>query len=161
MKIIKILVGILVTPLLALGAVYLYAGFHDGPLALIPGGPLVAGELVGDPVADWGFAKSVEEIELQLDGTSRSRTTWILVNDQGAFVPCSLGFPPGKEWHLAADLDGGATVRILGKRYAVTLNRVQDAGLQTQLKKLAAVKYDGGPPGDGETWFFRLEPDSV
>ncbi len=151
MKLVKILVGVLATPLLVLGVVYLLAGFNDGPLAVIPGGSLVAGELVTEPVTDWGFAKSVEEIELQLDGGGRSRTTWILVNDRGAFIPCSLGFPPGKEWHLVADKDGRATVRISGKRYAVTLKRVQDEALRSTLKKLAAAKYSGGPPGESET----------
>jgi len=161
MKIVKILVGILLAPLLALGGVYVLAGFNDGPWAVIPGGPLVAGELVGDPVTDWGFARSIEEIELQLDGGDRSRTTWILVNDQGAFIPCSLGFPPGKEWHLTADQDGRAIVRISGKRYPVTLKRVQDEALRAGLKKLAAAKYSGGPPGESETWFFRLDPGSA
>src|SRR5262245_37456151 len=75
------------------------ARFHDGPLGPIPGGALASGELVSQPVGDWSFAKDVKEIELQLDAQDTSRTTWILVNEGQAYVPCSLGFPPMKSWH--------------------------------------------------------------
>ena len=43
MKIIRILVGIVISLLVLGAAAYVLAGFHDGPLAVIPGGPLVAG----------------------------------------------------------------------------------------------------------------------
>src|SRR5215468_7015604 len=78
---------------------YFGARLHDGPLGPIPGGPLKAGELVSEPVANWSFVKDVGEIELQLDSQQRSRTTWIFFLDDKAYVPCSLGYPPGKTWH--------------------------------------------------------------
>ena len=106
------------------------ARFHDGPLGLIPGGPLAAGELVAEPVADWSFAKDTGEIELQLASQSRSRTVWFFVLDGKGYVPCSLGFPPGKSWHHQAVVDGRATLRIDGKRYLVTLTKLDDAVAQ-------------------------------
>src|SRR5688572_7481830 len=110
--------------------VFFGARFHDGPLGPIPGGPLAAGELVAEPVADWSFVKDTGEIELQLDSQNRSRITWIFFLDGKAYVPCSLGFPPGKNWHQQAARDGSATLRIDGKRYPVTLTKLDDAVVQ-------------------------------
>ncbi len=162
MGIIKVFGGIIVVLVLSVGILFLGARFHDGPLALIPGGPLVSGELVEEPVADWSFATSIDLIEFQLAADSTSRTTWILVNDGKAYIPCSLGFPPGKDWHLRADKDGRATIRVLGKRYDVTLDRIDDAPLSEKLVSIVAEKYDGGPPGGtSQVWFFALNPPSA
>lgn len=158
----KILKGLgIVVFLIAVGvaALFAFARFHDGPIALIPGGPLLKGELVTAPVADWSFAKDVPEIELQLAYQKTSRTTWVLVKDGAAYVPCSLAFPPGKRWYKDADQDGAATVRIEGKLYPVTLVRVKDDALRKELGQVALSKYmNGARPPEGEVWFFALEP---
>jgi hypothetical protein len=154
-KILGILVALLV---IAVGALFVGARFHDGPLALIPGGPLVSGELVAAPVSDWSFATAIPEIELQLAYEDSSRVTWILVNEGAAFIPASLSFPPGKRWHKAADQNGAAIVRIQGKRYPVTLKRVQDPALEDRLKQTVVGKYTNVPPNDAGVWFFALEP---
>lgn len=162
----RIFKGLLVLVVLlgiAVGALFAGARYHDGPIALIPGGPLVAGELVTAPVADWSFAKDVNEIEMQLAYENSSRTTWILVKGGAAYIPCSLDFPPGKRWYKAADQNGAATVRIQGKLYPVTLVRVKD---EAQIKEIGAVALDkylkGRPPsGPGGVWFFKLEPRSA
>jgi hypothetical protein len=159
-KIFKGLVILVVLLVVAVGGLFAYARFHDGPLALIPGGPLVAGELVTTPVADWSFATDVQEIELQLAYESTSRTTWILVKDGAAYIPASLSFPPGKRWHKAADQNGAATVRIQGKLYPVTMARVKDEALAASLVDVVRGKYPSPPPGDGGVWFFKLEPRS-
>jgi len=157
-RILKVL-GVLVVLLgVAIGALFVGARFHDGPLALIPGGPLVAGELVAGPVTDWSFAAAVPEIELQLAYQDSSRITWILVNEGVAFIPASLSYPPGKRWHKAADQNGAAIVRIQGKRYPVTLKRVQDPALEGNLKTTVVGKYQNVPSGEGGVWFFKLEP---
>jgi hypothetical protein len=154
-KILKILAGCLGVVAVLLAGVFIAARFHDGPLGMVPGGALVAGEIVAAPVGDWKFA-DVDTIEMQLDGESTSRTTWILVNERRAFIPASLSFPPGKRWHKAADANGAAWLRINGQRYAVTLTRVHDDALQAQLKGAVGKKYGGGPPGDGGVWFFEV-----
>ncbi len=153
----KILGGIVAALLLLVAGVFFAARFHDGPLALIPGGSLSSGELVSSPVPDWSFAESVETIELQLVEDDTSRTTWILVSDGRGFIPCSLGFPPGKSWHLRADQDGRAIIRILGKRYPVTLKRLSNSTLEPELEAIVSSKYGGGPPGDAGVWFFAVE----
>jgi hypothetical protein len=140
----------------ARAAGYFGARLHDGPLGPIPGGPLRAGELEGEPVGDWSFAKDVPEIELQLDSQSRSRTVWILVHDAQAYVPCSLGFPPGKTWYVHAANDGRATLRIAGRRYPVTLTRVEDDSLAQALRAEVARKYPRVPPTDAGVWLFRV-----
>ena len=157
MRFLKILGGIVVVLALLVAILFLGARLHDGPLALIPGGPLVAGELVAEPIADWGFAEAIPEIELQLAGDDTSRTVWILVRDGQAYVPASLGFPPGKTWHRRADKDGSTILRIEGKRYPVSLKRISNAQVEDDLKGIVGTKYDGGPPGDSEVWFFAVE----
>jgi hypothetical protein len=143
---------------LALALLFAGARYHDGPLALVPGGPLVAGEWVTEPVADWSFASDAAEIELQLVEPPRSRTVWIVVEGGEAFVPCSLDFPPLKDWYRDAERDGRAILRIAGKLYPVSLQRVHDTALLGSLVTRASEKYGGGPPGSepSRVWFFRV-----
>jgi hypothetical protein len=135
-------------------AVALGARLHDGPLGPLPGGALVAGPLVTHPVPDWTFAASIAEIELQLDAQNRSRTVWVLVHQGKAYVPAATAFPPGKTWHRAALEDGRATLRIDGKRYPVTLAKVEDETVTAAVREVAGRKYGAGP--GGEIWLFSV-----
>ena len=158
-KIVKGLVYLVVAVVLLIGGLFVGARFHDGPLGVIPGGPLMAGELVSQPPADWSFAATPPEIQMQLAYENTSRTTWIFVVDSVAYIPASLSYPPGKRWHKAADQNGEAFVRIEGKRYPVTLKRVQDEALETKLKQAVAAKYpQAAQVGSGGVWFFKIEP---
>ena len=78
-------VGVVVV---AIGAVFIAARFHDGPLGIIAGGPLVKGELVTGPEPDWTFAHDIPTVEFQLLSPARSRTTWILELDGRIYIPC-------------------------------------------------------------------------
>ena len=149
---IRILAGIVA--LIAL--LFVGARFHDGPLGPIPGGPLVSGELVRERIDDWSFAKDVQEIELQLDSERRSRTVWLVVLENQAFVPCSLGFPPGKSWYRQAALDGRATLRIEGRRHPVVLTKTEDPALAEALRMEVQRKYGRVPPGESEIWVFQV-----
>jgi hypothetical protein len=138
---------------------YYGARLHDGPLGPIPGGPLRGGEAVTEPVTDWTFAKDTGEIELQLESQDRSRTVWFFVMDGKAFVPCSLTTPPGKTWHKEAVVDGRATLRIDGKRYPVTLTKLDDVTAQQMSESVRAEltrKYKRLPPGEGGAWLFQV-----
>jgi hypothetical protein len=156
MSLVRWLLGIVVAVALLVGLVVLGARFHDGPLGPLPGGPLRAGERVVEPVADWSFAADVAEVELQLDSEDRSRTTWILVRDGKAYVPCSLGYPPGKRWYRDAVEDGRATLRIDGRLYPVTLVKRDDPALAEPLRGEVARKYARTPPGDAPVWIFEV-----
>jgi hypothetical protein len=139
--------------------VFMGARMHDGPLGPIPGGPLEAGELVGEPVPSWSFVKDVGEVELQLESQARSRTTWIFLLGDKAYVPCSLGFPPGKRWHEDAAADGRAVLRIEGKRYPVTLTRLDDAVVREMGEAVRAEltrKYGELPPSESGAWIFEV-----
>jgi hypothetical protein len=152
-------VRLVLTAAVLVGLLFLAARFHDGPLGPIPGGALRSGAEVTEPVGDWSFAKDVGEIELQLASQDTSRTTWILVFDGQAYVPCSLGFPPGKRWHRQAAVDGRATLRIEGRRYPVTLTKLDDAEVQKMESTLRAEvtrKYGQVPPGEAGVWLFRV-----
>ena len=83
---------------------------------------------------------------------------WILVDQEGrAFVPCAIGAPPGKRWHLAAETDGRSIIRVEGKRYPVTLTRVADPALFGSLVSVVEDKYPPPPgAGDAESWFFSI-----
>jgi hypothetical protein len=150
---------------IALGAlalvalVFLGARLHDGPLGPIPGGALEDGPEVAEPIGDWSFAKEIGEIELQLAAQRTSRTTWILVHEGEAYVPCSLGFPPGKRWHEQAARDGRAILRIEGRRYPVTLTRLDDAAaaeLEPVMRAEVNRKYGQPPPTDAGVWIFHV-----
>jgi hypothetical protein len=133
-------IGILVAAIvLLIAAVAIGARFSDGPVALLPGGPLTSGEWVEGGRIDWSFATDIEEIEFESGG--RSRTTWILVHEGEAYIPCSLSFPPGKSWH----------------QEILELVKVEDEALFASLAAIVETKYTA-PPGGGEAWFFHIAP---
>jgi len=151
------IIGFLLACVVVLPVVVAFgARFHDGPVGLFPGGPLEAGTLVENPVTDWNFAQAENTIELQLLSQQRSRTTWILVHDGAAFIPCAIGFPPGKTWHQHAVQDGRAVLRIEGQRYPVTLERVEDPELSAALAAIVKDKYGRSPPAGEGVWYFRV-----
>jgi len=160
MKILRWIAGLLLALAVLLLAVMGLARQSDGPWAFFPGGPLESGELVASTPLDWtGFA-GVELIEMQLLEPPTSRTTWILVREGAAYIPCSLDFPPFKRWHEQALEDGRALLRIEGRRYPVELERVSDEALVRALEGEVLEKYGGGPVSPGRAWFFRVRPRS-
>ena len=164
MTVLRWLVRIVAALVALIALVYFGARFHDGPLGPIPGGPLAAGEVVSEPVADWSFAKDTGEIELQLDSQRQSRTVWFFVLDGKAYVPCSLGYPPGKTWHKQAVVNGSATLRIDGKRYPVTLTKLDDTIAQQMGDAVRAEltrKYGQLPPSEGGAWLFQVTARSA
>jgi hypothetical protein len=152
--IVRLVIGVAVLA----GATFFGARFLDGPLGPIPGGPLESGVMVSGPVGDWSFATDVPEIALQLESQSRSRTTWILVHEGKAYIPASTEYPPGKTWHRLALEDGRATLRIDGKRYRVTLAKIEDAAVVSAVREVASRKYPSRPPGDA--WLFQVSSRS-
>ena len=75
MRILRWLAGAIGVVVLSLVALVIGARFGDGPLAIIPGGPLEAGELVTGAEPDWTFARDIAEMEFQLVEPPRSRVT--------------------------------------------------------------------------------------
>jgi hypothetical protein len=81
MRILKWLGGIFAALVLAFVLLVFVAGFGDGPTAILPGGPLVAGELQTGPEPDWSFARDIPVMEFQLVEPPESRTIWLQVVD--------------------------------------------------------------------------------
>src|SRR5262249_7429147 len=142
------------------GVGYYGPRLHDGPLGMIPGGPLEAGGVVREPVADWAFAKDQREIELQLDSQRQSRTVWFFVLDGKGYVPCSLGFPPGQIWHRQAVVNGAARLRIEGRLYPVMLTKLDDTIVQqmSDLVRAELTRKDTKlPPNQASgVWLFQV-----
>jgi hypothetical protein len=157
MRFLRLLSRLLLGFVALVAALFLSARWIDGPMGPIPGGPLKSGSLVAEAVPDWSFATRVETIELELLADGRSRTVWILVDQDRAFIPCAIGAPPGKRWHLEAETDGRSMIRIEGNRYPVTLTRVLDPTLLSSLVSVVSDKYPPPPGAEGaESWFFSI-----
>jgi hypothetical protein len=134
------------------------ARLSDGPLGFFPGGPLEAGPLVPSEGVDWAFAARVNTIELQLLQPPRSRTVWVVHEEGALYIPCGLpNFRLWKRWPHEAMKDGRAVVRIEGKRYPVTIERVEDPSRVARVLERVSAKY-GTDPGaqDRGVWVFRV-----
>ena len=160
--------GYVVVAFVAAIALFLVAArFHDGPLAMVAGGPLEAGELVAvPPEPDWAFTRDIPTVELQLISPARSRTTWILEVDGRIYVPCA--YPNNvigriwKQWPVEAERDGRAIVRVDGKRYARRLVRLREGDIVDKLTAELQRKYHApATPAaveSGTLWLFELAP---
>ena len=152
---------------LALAFLVFGARFADGPIAIIPGGPLEAGELVSGLEPDWSFARDIPEMELQLVDPPQSRTIWLLVYDKKLYaVSGYMNSTVGKFWkHLPiqAETDGRAVIRIDGKRYERQLVRILDdrvvlEGIAGEVNRKYGAALSADMAASADSWFFALEP---
>lgn len=159
--------GAIGVAVLSVVALVIGARFGDGPIAILPGGPLEAGELVTGAEPDWTFARDIAEMEFQLVEPPRSRTIWLQVHHKKLYVVSGyMNSTLGrlwKQWPAQALQDGRAVVRIDGKRYQRTLVRILDD--RPLLEAIAAEvnrKYGAGLRADmaasGDVWFFAMQP---
>ena len=167
MRMLKRLAGVVGVALIAVVALVIGARFGDGPIAIIPGGPLESGEAATGAEPDWTFARDIMEMEFQLVEPPRSRTIWLQVHDKrlyivSAYMNSMLG-QIWKQWPAQAAQDGRAVIRIDGKRYERQLVRILDD--RPVLEAIAAEvnrKYGAALSADmaesGDVWFFALEP---
>ncbi len=169
MRILKWIFGGFGVVVLLLVALSIVARFGDGPLAILPGGPLEAGELVRGAEPDWTFARDIMEMEFQLVDPPLSRTIWLQVHDKKLYVVSSyMNSPIGKiwkKWPAQALLDGRALIRIDGKRYERQLVRIlTDRPLLEAIGAEVSRKYGAPLTADmaksGDAWFFAMEPRS-
>jgi hypothetical protein len=132
--------GVVVLSVVAL--VIVGARFADGPIVIIPGGPLEAGELVTGAEPDWTFARDIGEMELQLVEPPQSRTIWLQVHDEKLYVVSGyMNSTLGrlwKKWPAQALQDGRAIAAEVNRKYGAPLSADMAAS--------------------GDAWFFALEP---
>ena len=166
MRFVRWAVTTLVAIVALLGATVVLARFLDGPVGLIPGGPLQGGELYSGPEPDWSFARDIPLMDLQLEDPPRSRTIWLIVHDRKLYMVSGyMNTTVGrlwKQWPAQAERDGRAVVRIDAKRYERQAVRLHDRPLIEQLAAEARRKYQVPLMADeaetGNAWFFALEP---
>jgi hypothetical protein len=144
------------------------ARFADGPIAIVAGGPFRTGQPVRGPEPDWSFVRDVAEVEFQLLEPPRSRTTWILVHQGRAFIPC--GYMDSrwgrlwKRWPIEAERDGRALLRVGDALYERELVRITGGPLVEPLLAELGRKYLGGAQvpvsrvASGSLWLFELAP---
>ncbi|MEM7098353.1 MAG: hypothetical protein AAF541_08870, partial [Pseudomonadota bacterium] len=124
-----------------------------GPLL---GGTLTEGELISTPIENWSFVTE-PEIEMQLSADTTSRHTWLIAMGNRAYMPAGTTFPPNKSWHIRAEQNGAAVLRILGQRYPVTLSRIaknsdEFASVAQHMQQQGTV-----PPGGSDAmWLFSV-----
>ena len=171
MRVLKAL-GLVVAALILLFALVVFgARFGDGPTAIIPGGPLEAGEMHVGPEPDWSFARDLPDLELQLVEPTVSRTIWLQVVDGKLYaVSGYMNSTVGKlwkHWPYQAAKDPRAVIRVAGKRYERKLVRLEsDHPALSGIVSEVARKY--GAPMDpsmasavvasGDAWVYALEP---
>ena len=169
MRIIGWLAIVLGTLILLIGLAAIAVRYSDGPIGMVAGGPLVAGELVTGPEPDWRFTHDINTVEFQLLSPARSRTTWILELNGRIYIPCgymdsTLG-RLWKHWPIEAERDGRAVLRIDGKRYPRQLVRIRSGDiigpLTQEISRKYAVPATPAAVESGNLWLFELTPPPV
>jgi hypothetical protein len=166
--VLRVVAVLLVLVLVVTGGLLVGARFHDGPIALIPGGPFTSGTLVAGPEPDWSFVHDVREVQFQLLDPERSRTTWILDYDGKAYIPC--GYMTTwwgriwKQWPHDVEKDPRILLRIGDAIYERRLVRIQEGPAVAPLLAELGRKYLGGREvpmeavTSGYLWLYELAP---
>jgi len=149
--------GIGMAVLVAVGAIW-YANRTD-PLLWIAGRTL-SGENVETLVDDWSFADQHRVLAVETrPAAPHSVTTLCVVYEGDLYVPALGGSK--KTWTQYAVADPRARVKIGGRVYPVTLERVTDAAHLQRLIVAVLEKSnfrsgpDSAPPED--VWIFKVE----
>ena len=167
MRILGWVAGAIGVAVLSVVALVIGARFGDGPIAIIPGGRLEAGELVTGAEPDWTFARDIPEMEFQLVEPPRSRTMWLQVHDTNLYVVSGyINSTLGrlwKQWPAEALQDGRALVRIEGKRYERKLVRILDdrpllEAIAAEVNRKYGAQLRADMAASGDAWFFALQP---
>ncbi|NKB34371.1 MAG: hypothetical protein GKR91_14870 [Pseudomonadales bacterium] len=171
MKILTIigqLLGLVVlVPAVVVLTLWLDARSDDGPSVIFRGGVFTSGNLYQGPEPNWSFTDEVRLVELQLNATEDSRTTFIIESNGRIFVTCDyMGTSLGRLWKKwaveAAEGDGAAELRIGDTRYQRSMRRITVGPEIDWVIEKKIAKYGGiltqEMIGSGETWVFEFEP---
>lgn len=169
MRIFKWIGGAFVALILAFAMLVVFARFGDGPTAILPGGPLEAGELYSGPEPDWTFARDIAEMEFQLVEPPVSRTIWLQVVDGKLYVVSGyMNSTVGKiwkQWPLQAEKDPRAVIRIDGKRYERSIVRLGPdhpalEAIASEVNRKYGAQLGPEMAATGDAWFYAFEPRS-
>lgn len=162
------LLGLIVlVPVVVILTLWLDALGNDGPSVVFRGGVFTSGEIYQGPEPDWSFTDDIRVVELQLDATEDSRTTFIIESNGRIFVTCDyMGSALGRMWKQwaveAAEGDGSAELRIDGTRYLRTMRRITEGPEVDWVIEAKTTKYGSlinrELIASGEIWVFEFEP---
>lgn len=171
MKIITIagqLLGLVaLIPLVVVLTLWIDARGDDGPSVVFRGGMFTSGELYRGAEPNWSFTDDIRLVELQLNETQDSRTTFIIESNGRIFVTCDyMGTSLGRLWKQwavrAAEGDGAAELRIGDARYERTLKRITEGPELDWVIEKKASKYRNPINREliaaGEVWIFEIAP---
>jgi hypothetical protein len=141
------------------------ARFHDGPLAIVAGGPFKTGELTPAP-ADWSFLTDRSTLEFQTMVPAQSRTVWLAVHEQRLFLVSgymTTGYGAiWKQWPHYLENDDRIILRIDGKLYEQRLQRIMTGTEVIPVLTEFARKYGAGGAASNEsvsngyTWMYEV-----
>jgi len=119
-------------PALVLLVPLAYARTHDGPIAILPGGPFERGSRYTGPEPDWSEMRTRGEVEFQLLDPPRSRITWIAEHENKIYIVSGymntiLG-RIWKQWPHEALKDPRVLLRIDDEIYARECDAVAGQG---------------------------------
>jgi len=167
MRILKWIGGAFAALVLAFVVLVVLARFGDGPTAILPGGPLEAGELHSGPEPDWTFARDIPEMEFQLVEPPVSRTIWLQVVDGrlyavSGYMNSTIG-KLWKQWPKQAAKDPRAVIRIDGKRYQRKIVRLGPdhpalEGIASEVERKYGAPLRAEMAATGDAWFYAFEP---
>jgi hypothetical protein len=133
--------------------------FSDGPMAMLPGGPM-SGSLTAERFP--GFDNSAgERVELEIKGWRRSsRTVLGFLLDGNLYVPSVQA--ESKWWPARVIANPDVVIRHRGNLYPRVAVRVSDPELIGRLQEvLAGAETLASTPemfAADSTWYFRLDP---
>jgi hypothetical protein len=148
-------------------ALLLFSAGCSGPVGPIPGGKL-DGPVITE-FADWSFASTAEQIQLETigaDGAAHSVNVWSGVVDGRLFIPTSLvqgaENPAEREWVKNALQHPGVRVRIDGRLFTGTAQRVSDEEYSEGVKQHILDKYASEAGArSAQAWVFEIDPSSL
>lgn len=166
----KILGGIVGAAVVFVVLFLVYARFHDGPIAIIAGGPFTSGDAYSGPEPDWSPMRTRQEVEFQLVDPARSRITWIAEHEGKPYIVSGyMNTTFGKLWkqwpHEVAKNDQ-ILLRVDDAIYERRLVRIMEGPMVAPVLKQLAEKYlDGASFGDaneavanGDVWMYEVAP---
>jgi hypothetical protein len=132
--------------------------FSDGPIAVLPGGPM-SGEVATSDFPGFGD-QAGGVLEFQVSGwRPSSRTVIGMMVDGDLYIPAVAA--ERKWWPAQALADPNVIIRHNGVLYPRTAARVTDPDLMARLRDIARNSDTALPPetmAAETTWFFNLAP---
>jgi hypothetical protein len=162
------LVGLVVlVPFVVVVTLWIDARGDDGPSVIFRGGVFTSGDVYQGAEPNWSFTDDIRLVELQLNETQDSRTTFIIESNGRIFVTCDyMGTRLGRLWKKwavrAAEGNGAAELRIGDTRYERTLKRITEGPEIDWVIDKKTEKYrsfiNRELIANGETWVFEIAP---